>query len=149
MDLQQISDILGIQAVLADYAYALDAKDWDALDAVFTPDASFDYTATGGETGDWARIKPWLVKALGNFPHSQHLIGLPQIRLAGDTATSNTMLFNPMTFAGPDGPALFFCGATYRDQWRRTPDGWRICCRVETDSWFKDLPPALVPAKAD
>ncbi|MFZ4688091.1 MAG: nuclear transport factor 2 family protein [Polymorphobacter sp.] len=149
MDLQQISDILEIQGVLARYAYALDAKDWDALDDVFTADASFDYAATGGEIGDWGKIKPWLIKALGNFPHSQHLIGLPQINLAGDSATSATMLFNPMTFAGPDGPALFFCGATYRDDWRRTDAGWRISRRVETDSWFKDLPASLVPAKAD
>ena len=146
---EAISDTLEIQGVLADYAYALDAKDWDALDAVFTPDATFDYAATGGEVGDWARIKPWLIKALGNFPHSQHLIGMPQIRLAGDSATSNTMLFNPMTFASTDGPALFFRGATYRDVCRRTPAGWRISRRVETDSWFKDLPKALVPATAD
>ena len=149
MDLQQISDILEIQGVLARYAYALDAKDWDALDSVFTVDASFDYAATGGEIGDWAKIKPWLIKALGNFPHSQHLIGLPQIMIDGDAATSATMLFNPMTFAGPDGPALFFCGATYRDTWRRTATGWRITRRTETDSWFKDLPPSMVPAKAD
>lgn len=149
MNLQQISDTLEIQGVLARYAYALDDKDWGALDSVFTADASFDYTATGGEVGDWAKIKPWLIKALGNFPHSQHLIGLPRISLNGDTATSATMLFNPMTFAGPDGPALFFCGATYRDNWVRTDAGWRISRRVETDSWFKDLPPALVPAKAD
>lgn len=68
MDPRAVADIVAIQQLLAIYVYAIDAKDFDALDRVFTPDATFDYAVTGGETGDYAKIKPWLAKALAAFP---------------------------------------------------------------------------------
>jgi len=39
MPLQEMSDRLEIQALLARYAHAIDTRDWDGLDDVFTPDA--------------------------------------------------------------------------------------------------------------
>ncbi|MDX2274584.1 MAG: nuclear transport factor 2 family protein [Hyphomonadaceae bacterium] len=143
-----MADVLEIQALLATYVFALDEKDFDALDSVFTPDASFDYTATGGVTGDWKTIKPWLQAALARFPVTQHLVGLPRIRLDGDKATCATMLFNPMLVKHNGKDVLFFIGATYRDDLVRTKEGWRITRRVETDPWMKDLPSDFVPEPA-
>jgi len=137
MNNQAALDILEIQSLLAAYVYAIDDKAFNRLDAVFTQDAEIDYTASGGVRGHFAQIKPWLARALGGFPRTQHLIGLPLITLNGDTARSRTMLFNPMQPAS--GP-LFFCGATYADELVRTPQGWRIARRTETDAWFKDPP---------
>lgn len=148
MDPRVVSDIIEIQQLLATYVYAIDAKDFDTLDRVFTPDATFDYSVTGGEIGDYATIKPWLAKALAPFPVTQHLIGLPLIRLDGDRATSRTMLFNPMQLAQPGGDHLFFVGATYVDDLVRTPDGWRITRRAEADPWVKDPPQNFTPEKA-
>jgi len=142
MDSQTAADIIEIQALLAAYVFAIDDRDFDRLDNVFTPDAEIDYTATGGVRGHFSRIKPWLARALGPFPQSQHLIGLPLIALDGDTARSRVMLFNPMR-PPPAHGALFFCGATYRDDLRRTPQGWRISRRTETDAWFKDAPEGM------
>lgn len=143
-----VADILAIQNLLATYAFALDEKDYDALDDVFTPDATFDYTATGGVAGDWPKIKPWLAAALARFPVTQHLVGLPRIRLAGDRATCSTMLFNPMVLKRESGDIIFFVGGTYRDELVRTPKGWRITRRVETDPWIKDLPSDFTPTPA-
>ena len=145
MELRALSDIVEIQQLLAAYVFAIDAKDFDALDRVFTPDATFDYSVTGGETGDYAKIKPWLKKALAPFPVTQHLIGLPLIRLDGDKATARTMLFNPMQLGGDH---LFFVGATYIDDLIRTPEGWRITRRAEADPWVKDPPQNFAPEKA-
>lgn len=148
MDMRTIADTLEIQALLATYVFAIDDKDMDALDQVFAPDAHIDYRSTGGAIGDWTQIKPWLAKALAPFPVTQHLIGMPAIRLDGDRATSRTMLFNPIQVKRPDGSDyLFFIGASYRDKLARTPDGWRIVERIETDPWFKD-PPADLQAPA-
>lgn len=149
MDSRAVTDIVEIQQLLATYVYAIDAKDFDALDRVFTPDATFDYSVTGGETGDYARIKPWLEKALAPFPVTQHLIGLPLIRLDGDRATARTMLFNPMQLARPGGGHLFFVGATYVDDLVRTAQGWRIARRAEADPWMKDAPADLTPVRAE
>ncbi|MBS0315243.1 MAG: nuclear transport factor 2 family protein [Proteobacteria bacterium] len=148
MELRALSDIVEIQQLLAAYVFAIDAKDFDALDRVFTPDATFDYSVTGGETGDYAKIKPWLKKALAPFPVTQHLIGLPLIRLNGDTATARTMLFNPMQLGRPEGDHLFFVGATYVDDLVRTPEGWRIARRAEADPWVKDPPANFTPETA-
>ena len=147
MDLASVSDILEIQALLARYVFAIDAKDLDRLDDVFTPDAQVDYSSTGGGKGPYSKIKPWLAKGLAPFPVSQHLIGLPAIQLDGDRATSEVMLFNPMLFSrSGHEDEMFFVGATYSDELVRTPKGWRIARRTETHPWAKDVPADLVPA---
>ena len=46
--MQSAEDIVAIQQLLAAYVYAIDAKDYDALDAVFLPGATVDYRAAGG-----------------------------------------------------------------------------------------------------
>ena len=48
LDLQEISDRIEIQDLLSRYTDAIDRRDWDALDGVFTPDAFIDYTSVGG-----------------------------------------------------------------------------------------------------
>ena len=51
LSLQEISDRLEIQQKMTDYSAAIDHKDYDALDAVFTPDAYIDYRVMGGIDG--------------------------------------------------------------------------------------------------
>jgi len=144
VELRAIADTLEIQAVLARYVFAIDAKTLDALDEVFTPDAWVDYSNSGGAQGPYDKIKRWLAKSLAAFPQSQHLIGLPAIELHGDTAHSRVMLFNPMTHKGARGEHLFLCGGTYQDEWRRTEAGLRITNRRELECWFKDPPDDIV-----
>lgn len=142
-------DIIAIQQLLAAYVFAIDAKDYDALDAVFIPGARIDYRAAGGAAGEWPTMKAWLKGALAPFPLTQHLIGLPLIRLDSDRASARTMLFNPMRMMAPHGDQLFFVGCTYADDLVRTADGWRIAKRVETDFWAKDAPADLIAEPAE
>lgn len=143
-----VADIIEIQQLLAAYVFAIDAKDYDALDAVFVPGATVDYRAAGGGAGTWPTMKAWLKGALAPFPLTQHLIGLPLIRLEGDRASARTMLFNPMRLARSSGEELFFVGCTYVDDLVRTAEGWRIAKRVETDFWAKDAPTDLIAEPA-
>ena len=69
--LQEISDRLEINDLLSRYTFAIDNKDFDALDAVFTPDATIDYTTSGGIKGRYPEVKAWLAKALSMFPMTQ------------------------------------------------------------------------------
>lgn len=147
MDIQRISDILEIQALLTDYVFALDTRELDRLNDIFTPDAICDYRATGGRKGGWSEIGPWLAQALSGFGLSQHLIGMPQIRFDPadpDRARSMAMLFNPMHMLPEQGGQIFFIGATYSDELVRTAAGWRIASRTEIAPWSKDVP-ASVP----
>ena len=81
------------------------------------------------------------------------MVASSQIKVDGDTATSRTMLFNPMVYQRKDGEKqVFFCGLWYRDQLVRTDKGWRIKDRYEQGCYTYNAPtdmeaaPDLPPA---
>jgi hypothetical protein len=142
LSLQEISDRLEIQDLLAAYSYAIDLRNWDALDDVFTPDALVDYSAMGGSKGNLAETKQFLRKAMTQFSSFQHMVATSQIRIRGDVAEGRTICHNPMTINKGNGEThTFFCGLWYRDRFVRTPQGWRIQERVEEKSYFHNVPP--------
>ena len=141
LSLQQISDRLEIQQLLVDYCNAIDRRDYDALDQVFTPDAYIDYRKLGGVDGRYPEIKQWLKPALGHFPHYFHFVGNMDIRIEGDRATARTLCFNPMDTPLPaGGTQVMFLGLYYVDKLERTASGWRITERVEEASIKYNVP---------
>lgn len=130
LSLAEISDRLEIQQLLIDYSTAIDKRQFDDLDLVFTPDAYIDYRAMGGIDGRYPEVKAWLAQVLPNFPAYFHMLGNADIRVDGDAATSRTICFNPMKL-NDDGQILF-CGLWYEDEFIRTTDGWRLTRRSET-----------------
>lgn len=146
LPLQEISDRLEIQDLFARYSFAIDDRDWDALDHIFTPDAQIDYSETGGAKGSFAEIKSWLPGALERFPRFQHMVATTKLDIAGDEARSRTILFNPMVHRADDGiEQVFFIGLWYRDRLVRTPEGWRIAERYEEMSYAHNVPPMSPP----
>lgn len=144
LSLQEISDRLEIQQLMASYSNAIDAQDWDRLDEVFTPQAYIDYRALGGIDGRYPEIKKWLKPALGKFPHYYHLIANTDIVLSGDGARARTVCFNPMECTLPDGGRqVMFLGLWYVDRLVRTPKGWRIEERVEQSCFVHNVPASL------
>lgn len=142
MDLSEISDRLEIQDLFARYSFAIDDRDWDALDHIFTADARIDYSEAGGASGSVSEMKRWLASALERFPRYQHMVATTQLRLDGDQAESRTILFNPMVYRdADDGEQTFFIGLWYQDKLVRTSEGWRIAERRETFSWSHNTPP--------
>ena len=136
LSIEEISDRLEIQDLLIAYSTAIDTRRFDDLDRVFTPDAYIDYRAMGGVDGHFPEVKAWLAQVLPNFPAYAHMLGNVDIRLAGDSATSRTLCFNPMVLgvppdSGGEQPQVLFCGLWYEDEFVRTADGWRMSRRVE------------------
>ncbi len=141
--IEQVADRIAIDDLLTRYTIAIDTKNYDGLDDVFTPDATIDYTTSGGPRGPYPEIKIWLGKALAQFAMTQHLLGNKSVQLDGDTATSRTYFYNPMGFPKPDGSLhLFYVGGYYVDRLVRTTDGWRIAERVEEQAWMDGTLPA-------
>ena len=140
--LQELSDRLEIQDLQAAYSHAIDTRDFDALDRVFTQDAFIDYTAFGGSAGGLEETKAFLRKALAMFGGFQHMVATSQVKLSGNRATAKTICWNPMVMksAGPGEPPVFFCGLWYHDEYLRTLDGWRITRRVEEKSFTHNMP---------
>ena len=142
---QNMSDRLEIQDLLTAYCDAIDSRNWNALDDIFTPDAIIDYTEAGGAKGTLEEIKLYLDRALKPFSGMQHMLGLPMIKITGDEASSRTILFNPMVIEKEGNPNVFFVGLWYLDKLVRTSKGWRIQSRHEELSYFHNLPKDFAP----
>lgn len=137
--IQEVSDRLEIQDLLTRYCTAIDSKQYDMLDTVFTPDAVIDYTSAGGIRGDLPQIKAWLESALGQFPMTQHYVTNFNVTVGADSAKSRCMFYNPMGLPHPEGkeaPELLFFGGYYNDKLTRTSEGWRISERIEESTWM-------------
>ena len=137
MSMQEISDRLEIQDLMVRYSYAIDSRNWDALDDVFTPDAHIDYSVFGGSVGNLAETKAFLTEAMPMFTTLQHMVSGTTITFDGDTATTKTQCHNPMTMGDAEKPDLMVCGLWYVDKVVRTPAGWRIKERVEEKVYMK------------
>jgi hypothetical protein len=133
MSVQEISDRLEIQDLIARYSYALDSRDYDALDDLFTPGAVLDYRATGAIRGSLAEMKEFVAKAFTMFAGTQHLTTQTMIRFDddGSTAHAKSACHNPMVFGGELVPKMMVVGLWYVDTLVRTPQGWRFKERVE------------------
>jgi len=139
--LQELSDRLEIQDLQAAYSHAIDTRDFDALDRVFTKDAFIDYSAFGGSVGGLEETKAFLRKALAMFAGFQHMVATSQVTLSGNRATAKTICWNPMVLKGGAGePRVFFCGLWYHDEYLRTLDGWRITKRAEEKCFTHNMP---------
>ena len=136
LSLEGISDRLEIEQLLIDYSTAIDKRQFDDLDRVFTPDAYIDYRAMGGIDGRFPEVKAWLAQVLPNFPAYGHMLGNFDVHIDRDTASSRTICFNPMVLGG-DQNQILFCGLWYEDEFVRTPEGWRMNSRVETKCFDK------------
>tara|TARA_A100001391_G_scaffold1033_9_gene1540 strand:- start:10699 stop:11130 length:432 start_codon:yes stop_codon:yes gene_type:complete len=138
---QEISDRFAIQDVLARYGFAMDDRDWDALDELFAPDAVLDFSAAGGPKGGLEDFKAWLPDMLATFPRIQHMVSLPDIRIDGDAALCRSIVFNPMVMRMPNGTEqVMFIGLSHRDRLVRTPEGWRIRERIEDITYTHNTP---------
>ncbi|EEA02637.1 conserved hypothetical protein [Burkholderia sp. H160] len=138
---QEISDRLEIQQLSIDYAHAIDSRNYDGLDSVFTDDAYIDYRVFGGIDGRYPEIKAWLKGALAPFPTFQHLVSNMDLRIERDQATGRIMCLNPVAIPlVSNGVQIGFYGLWYIDTYVRTAAGWRIQTRSEEQAFKHNFP---------
>lgn len=135
---QEVADRVEILDLLARYSTVVDQGEWAQMDALFTPDAVLDFSATGGICGSVAEHQEFNAKVLTGFAGTQHVMGLPAVVVAGDSATSRSICFNPMVV---DDAHVFFVGLWYDDSLVRTAEGWRFSARVQQKAFFHNLSP--------
>ena len=139
MDLTEISDRLEIEKLVTDYANAVDDRNLEKFNELFTTDAFIDYTAVGGISGNLPEIIAYLHKALEPFPNYQHLISNIAIDLEPNSneAAGKVMCFNPMV--NKQGQT-FFLGLWYLDNYQKINGAWKIKSRIEKRSWAHNVP---------
>ena len=131
-EMREMLDHHAIEKILKRYARALDEKNYDALDAVFTEDAVLDYTAAGGIKGTYPVVKAWLREVLDPMPEMQHFTTNVEIEFDGDRAAGKSYTFNVNGVRDAEGKLQHMTvGAQYIDAFARTPSGWRITSRRE------------------
>lgn len=138
----QISDRLEIEDLLARYCYAVDDRDWDAYQSLFTLDAVIDDRVTGGiQSGVEEHIR-YLSGALSKIVLSQHAISTVCIDLRVGSAKVRAHCSCPMVVdVGEAKPHVFFQGLWYRNSLVRTQGGWKIVHLVEEGYWTHNMPP--------
>ena len=74
LSLQELSDRLRIQDLLVEEAAAIDERDWDRWQAVYTEDARVDWSGNRGARGSPAEVRAWAERVLSteNFPYPQY-----------------------------------------------------------------------------
>lgn len=131
--------------VLDDYALAIDTRDWPLLASLFAPDASLDYTASGGPSGPRDDVLDWLQSTLPGLTLTQHLLTNRRIRVTGDRAKARSELFNPLLFDNQGNTAAVLLGGVYEDRLERRDGRWQIVERTHRTTWTAGPFPAKVP----
>ena len=139
-----VSDSLEDRQAVVDvtiaYCWALDTRDWDALDEVFLADAT---ASLGSELIGLEAIKERVTDALKPLDHSQHVVSNHQVRVDGDVATSRCYFVAQHTVAGTEGGPNFIVAGRYEDALLRTAAGWRIRRRELSVTWTDGNPKVL------
>ena len=130
---QEIPDKQHIRELQNRYSYAIDSGQYDKLDVMFTPDAT--YTFVTGSTDNLEALKNTIRDALQPLSSSQHINGNQWAEIEGDRATAGCYFTVHMYKEGLADGEHFEMGGRYEDELIRTPDGWRFTSRTITILW--------------
>ena len=144
--LQQVTvevaaDVVAIQQVLYHYAYALDARDYDALDEVFSADAKLH--TSGGTLMSPAQYKAMCATELAKLDATHHMVTNTSVTVDGDHANSRAY-FQAQHVKGslaPDSQLLM--AGWVDDEFERRAEGWRIVERRWHSAWSSGNPAVL------
>jgi uncharacterized protein (TIGR02246 family) len=132
-----LEDKVAIQEVIAQYSYAYDAQDAEGFAALFTEDALWELFAAGAthpaiRLESRAAIHAWAVQRLhdrrGRFISRHYQSSTVFETLTAESAGTRTMVLVTHQDLTEAVPRLTASGV-YHDQWRKTPEGWRLVHR--------------------
>ncbi len=126
----EVNDKLAITEILNLYGFALDARQWDLFDLVFTDDVMADFGPAGAAWSDLANFKRSFAEFHQTLDNHQHTMMGHLVHVNGDDAHAfsygNWLLVRQ---AAEGGPSWLGTG-WYDDTLVRTNCGWRIKRRV-------------------
>lgn len=138
MSLQMLLDERAIEQLYVRYCEIVDGKTFDALDELFTPDATGDYTQALGPgviSPDRASLIASMHANLGpasNCGPTHHNVGNFRIAIDGDRARAKVHYYAEHLGQGDYPGELYSMWGQYDDELVRTDEGWRIAKRVYT-----------------
>ena len=139
MDIQTVIDKQMIRELQNSYSYAMDAGRYDDLDALFLPEANYDF-GPAGSASSLVEIKQVIREALEPLTAVQHINGNPWAEVVGDEASAGCYLRVHMHREGATDGEHFEMGGQYTDELVRTPHGWRFARRTIKILWSQGNP---------
>ena len=135
-------DLEAIRRLAQRYARAVDARDVDALRALFHPEGTIEGSRGSTTVAEWLES----MAAPRTFPISQHFLGDPLVDL--DTRTAHADTYAVVYQVAPDRTLTL--GIRYLDELARRPDGgWAITHRTVLTLWTSEgAGPAAPPSGA-
>lgn len=137
-DLQAINDKLAIAAVIAQYSYTWDSKDAEAFSNLFTEDAvsevwlpnmSKPWSRTDTRQNILTKAKEAHTTRLANLQTRHHQSALIFLELSENSARTQNMVLITHQAKSDKAPVLKYSGI-YKDEWRKTSQGWRLLHRA-------------------
>jgi hypothetical protein len=127
-DQLELSDVREIIDVMNQYTTGLDTRNWAMLEATMAPDGQADF---GNLAGVGILDSPQALvelcrNSLKDLRATQHLQGNYVVNVNGDTAQASCYLQANHFADGLPGGDVFSVWAKYRDDFVRTPNGWKI-----------------------
>lgn len=118
-----------IARALTRIARAMDTRDWPALLAELTEDATGELGT--GPLASPAEIVALIRRYLDHCGPTQHLLGNLLIEVDGDAAESRCYVSD--MHLGPAGKehVTFATLGDYHDRWRRVGGAWKLCHRTK------------------
>jgi len=136
--ISETTDRIAILELIGRLALLLDARDWNALEQLFTDTVYSDRTSLlGGEpvTLSAAEFVDGWRQTLQNMDAVHHLITCHVINLDGDQATCAANMQGTHVLANTSGGPIWTVGGRHDYQLERTPDGWKIAGLTFTIQW--------------
>jgi len=137
--MQGLLDRQAIQDTISRYSLGQDShqgEDSDILqqwDETFSGTGTVDYSAAGGTVGSYRDLAKWMrgdettTGSMSGFSNWQHMLSLPLVTIAGDTAHARTDFFATHRGRADQGSSIHFnASGAFHDDLVRTPGGWRI-----------------------
>ena len=125
MAMPEFSDWIAITELKARYCRLLDTKDWSGYAGLFTEDAVLDTSAAGGY-GPIAGRDSFVPMVRASLENAQtaHQVHSPEIDVDGDVARAIWAMQDRVHM--PARGMSFTGYGHYREEYRRTPQSWRI-----------------------
>ena len=141
MQLEEIGDRLAIMDVLHRYTRVVDRGELEGLFDIFTDDGRFRIVdlPSGDRDFSISEFAAYLADTFLACNFMQHFMNNTLIELSGDQAQADSYLavmyelkpgLTSAAFGSFDQASDLFLGGEYRDDLRRTADGWRIKTRT-------------------
>lgn len=133
-----LADRLEILELTSSMGLLVDARDWDALERLFTDPVDVDYTSLSG--GDPQTMSPaeliggWR-RVLEHLDATQHLIAGQVVAIDGDRASCAANVQGTHVLATATGGPIWTVAGRYDFAITRTHAGWRISALTLTVQW--------------